>query len=76
LKSITKLFLSVSISSNVFFRIARKIQKFPLISIHSFVALNKVAKLLLLHVHNSLRNKAGTEGSLEVRPGDECSNRL
>src|SRR4051812_38034540 len=74
LKAVTELLLSTCISSNVFFSIAGQVQKLSLISFNSFVALDEAAELTLLPVHDSLRNEAGTESSLEVWPGDDCSN--
>ena len=75
LKSITELFLPTCISGNVFFSIAGQVKELPLISIYSLVALGEVTELTLLPVHNSLRNEAGTKGSLEIRPSDDRSSR-
>ena len=74
MKAITELLLPARISCNVFFSIAGQIQKLSLISFNRLVALGEVAELTLLTVHDSLRNEASMESSLEVWPGDDCSN--
>jgi hypothetical protein len=69
----TELLLSVSISGNVFLSIARQLKEFTLIGFHRLASLNKVAELLFLPIHNSLRNVTGTESSFELLPGDDSS---
>jgi hypothetical protein len=71
----TELLLSAGISSDVFLSIARQFKELPLVHIHSFASLDKVAELTFLPVHDSLGNVASTESSLELQAGDDCSDR-
>src|SRR3990170_8656947 len=64
---------SVSIGWKISISIARQIKELSLISLHSLVALDKVAKFSSLACNNCLGDIAGTESNLEFFPGDDSS---
>src|SRR3989337_2439732 len=66
---------SMSIGWKISINIARQIEELSLISLHSFVALDKVAKFSSLACNNCLRDVAGVESNLEFFPGDDSSRR-
>src|SRR3954470_8771515 len=68
LQSFSEALLFASVGGDVFLSIAGQLQEFPMIFINSCLALTELAKLLLLLVHQTLRNMPGTEGYLEFLP--------
>src|SRR3990170_1507170 len=66
---------SMSISWKISISIARQIEELSLISLHSLVALDKVAEFSFLPCNNCLGNVAGTESNLEFFPGDDSCRR-
>src|SRR3954467_3733917 len=67
-QSFSEFLLSASVGGDVFLSIAGQLKEFPMIFINSCLALTELAKLLLLLVHQSLRNVPCTEGYLEFLP--------
>src|SRR3990170_6354736 len=55
-ESFTEFILLAGVSADVIFSIAGQFKKLPLIFIHSHCALCEFAKLLLLLIHQTLRN--------------------
>src|SRR3954469_24998077 len=68
LQSFSESLLFAGVGADVFLSIAGQLQEFPMIFINSCLALTELAELLLLLVHQSLRNVPCTEGYLEFLP--------
>src|SRR3954470_3962075 len=68
LQSFSKFLLFVIVGGDVFLSVAGQLKEFPMIFINSCLALTELAELLLLLVHQSLRNVPCTKGYLEFLP--------
>src|SRR3954471_21917655 len=75
LQSFSESLLFASVGGDVFLSIAGQLQEFPMIFIDSCLALTELAKILLLLVHQALRNMPGTESYLEFLPSGYSSIR-
>src|SRR4051812_34890699 len=73
LQSFSESLLFASVGGDVFLGIAGQLKEFPMIFINRCLALTELAKLLLLLVHQSLRNVPCTEGRLKFLPSGYSS---
>src|SRR3954467_139112 len=73
LRSFSEFLLFASVGGDVFLSVAGQLKEFPMIFINGCLALTELAELLLLLVHQSLRNVPCTKGYLEILPSDYSS---
>src|SRR3954468_3509045 len=62
LQSFSEFLLFANVGGDVFLSVAGQLKEFPMIFINSCLALTELAELLLLLVHQTLRNVPCTEG--------------